>query len=113
MPNKRYLLGDRHSPYPVEGPDRSITGLITLAQLRSVAPTKLGTTLVNDVAMPLDKVPTASPHEPLTALMERLTPDHSRALVLKNGRVVGNITASDITRLIDVRALATAQFSRR
>jgi CBS domain-containing protein len=110
---QRYLLGDRHSAYPVEGPDGSITGLITLAQLRRLAPNERATTLVRDVAIPLNQVPTASPHEPLTALMERLTPDRSRALVVENGRVVGIVTASDITRLIDVHALAQPPVSRR
>jgi Zn-dependent protease/CBS domain-containing protein len=110
---QRYLLGDRHSAYPVEGPGGSITGLITLAQLRRLAPHQRSTTLVRDVAIPLSEVPTASPHEALTALMERLTPDRSRALVVENGRVVGIVTASDITQLIDVRALAQAPVSRR
>ena len=35
---QRYLLGDRHSAYPVADRDGSIIGLITLAQLRDVAP---------------------------------------------------------------------------
>ena len=69
----RYLLGDRHSAYPVEGPDGSITGLITLTQLRAVAPNARATTLVRDAAIPLHQVPTAAPHEPLTALLERLS----------------------------------------
>ena len=102
----RYLLGDRHSAYPVEGPDGSITGLITLAQLRGVAPNARATTLVRDAAIPLHQVPTAAPHEPLTALLERLAPKAgNRALVVDAGHVVGIITATDITRLIDVRGL--------
>lgn len=102
----RYLLGDRHSAYPVEGPDGSIAGLITLAQLRGVAPSDRATTLVRDAAIPLDRVLTAAPHEPLTALLERLAPDAgSRALVVDAGHVVGIVTATDITRLIDVRRL--------
>ncbi|MDR3656381.1 MAG: site-2 protease family protein [Mycobacterium sp.] len=102
----RYLLGDRHSAYPVEGPDGSITGLITLTQLRAVAPDARATTLVRDAAIPLHQVPTAEPHEPLTALVERLTPNTgARVLVVDAGHVVGIITATDIARLIDVRGL--------
>ena len=101
-----YLLGERHSAYPVEGPDGSITGLITLTQLRAVAPNARATTLVRDAAIPLHQVPTAAPHEPLTALLERLAPKAgNRALVVDAGHVVGIITATDITRLIDVRGL--------
>lgn len=110
---QRYLLGDRHSAYPVQDPGGSITGLITLAQLRRLPPHQRATALVRDIAIPLNQVPTASPHEPLTALMERLTPDRSRALVVENGRVVGIVTASDITQLIDVQALAQPSVSRR
>ena len=33
-----YLLGDRHSSYPVERADGTISGLITLNQLRRVPP---------------------------------------------------------------------------
>jgi Zn-dependent protease/CBS domain-containing protein len=110
---QRYLLGDRHSAYPVQDPGGSITGLITLAQLRRLPPHQRATALVRDIAIPLNQVPTASPHEPLTALMERLTPDRSRALVVENGRVVGIVAASDITQLIDVHALAQPAVSRR
>ena len=63
-----YVLGDRHSAYPVEGPGGTIVGLITLAQLRLVSPRNGATTLVRDAAMPMDQVVTAAPHEPLIFL---------------------------------------------
>jgi Zn-dependent protease/CBS domain-containing protein len=104
---QRYLLGDRHSSYPVENQDGSITGLITLTQLRGVAADRRADTLVRDAAIPRDEVPTAEPHEPLTALLERLGPvAGGRALVVDGGRVVGIVTGSDVTRWIDVRRLA-------
>ena len=101
-----YLLGDRHSAYPVEGPSGTIAGLITLAQLRLVPPEERRFTLVRDAAMPMDRVVTAIPHEPLTVLLERLASHNvNRALVVDHGEVVGIVTASDISRLIDVRGL--------
>ena len=104
---QRYLLGDRHSAYPVEDRDGSILGLITLAQLRGVAPSQRATTLVREVAIPLPRVPSAAPQEPLTALLERLAAaTGGRALVVDAGRVVGIVTASDLSRLIDVYRLA-------
>ena len=110
---QRYLLGDRHSSYPVENQDGSITGLITLTQLRGVAPDQRASTLVSDVAIPRDRVPTAGPHEPLTVLLERLAPvAGSRALVVDADQVVGIVTASDITRVIDVRKLALPTIGR-
>ena len=64
---ERYLLGDRHSAYPVKDHNGSISGLITLAQLRQVEPSNRSTTLVGDIAVPLSRVPIAprtsrSPH---------------------------------------------------
>ena len=110
---QRYLLGDRHSSYPVENQDGSITGLITLTQLRGVAPDQRASTLVSDAAIPRDRVPTAGPHEPLTVLLERLAPvAGSRALVVDADQVVGIVTASDITRVIDVRKLALPTIGR-
>ena len=109
-----YVLGDRHSAYPVEGPGGAIVGLITLTQLRQVAPGERGTTLVRDAAMPMDQVVTAAPHEPLTSLLERLAPSGgSRALVVDRGQVVGILTASDISRLIDVHTLAVPKGADR
>jgi CBS domain-containing protein len=105
---QRYVLGDRHSAYPVADRDGSIIGLITLAQLRGVAPSQRAATLVREAAMPLSRVPTAAPDEPLTALLERLgSHGGNRALVVDGGRVVGIVTASDLSRLIDVYQLAS------
>jgi Zn-dependent protease len=107
---QRYLLGDRHSAYPVKNADGSITGLVTLTELRDVAPDQHATTLVRDAAIPRDQVPVADPHEPFVALLERLArTGGKRALVIDSGRVVGIVTASDITRLIEVRRLVTPQ----
>lgn len=105
---QRYVLGDRHSAYPVAEPDGSIVGLVTLGQLRHVAPGARDTTRVADIALPLDAVPTAGPQEPLTALLERMAPagPRSRALVLDGGEVVGIVTPSDLTKLMDVYRLA-------
>ncbi len=105
-----YLLGDRHSAYPVEGAGGTVSGLITLNQLRRLPPAQRATTLVADAAVPLEQVPLARPTEPVTALMERLDPAVGRrVLVMDDGRVVGIVTASDIARLVDVRTLAMAR----
>lgn len=108
---QRYVLGDRHSAYPVAERDGSVMGLVTLRQLRELAPARRGSTSVRDIALPLPEVPTAAPHEPLIALLERMAPagPASRALVVDDGAVVGIVTASDIARLVDVYRLAPQQ----
>lgn len=104
---ERYLLGDRHSAYPVEEHDGSISGLITLAQLRQVEASSRSAICVGEIAIPLSRVPIATPDELVTALLERLaSAESSRALVVDGGRVVGIVTPSDLTRLVDVYRLA-------
>jgi CBS domain-containing protein len=72
-----------------------------------VEPRNRSTTLVGEIAMPLSRVPVATQDEPVTALLERLaSAESNRALVVDAGRVVGIITASDLTRLVDVYRLA-------
>jgi Zn-dependent protease/predicted transcriptional regulator len=102
-----YVLGDRHSSYPVEDPGGAVVGLITLTQLRQVAPHARGSILVREAAIPMDQIVTVAPHDPLTSLLERLASSgSSRALVMDRGQLVGIVTASDISRLIDVHTLA-------
>lgn len=104
---QRYLLGDRHSAYPVADRDGSIIGLITLAQLRGINSGQRRSTLVREVAIPLPEVPIAAPNEPVTTLLQRLgSQAGDRALVIDAGHVVGIVTASDLSRLIDVYRLA-------
>ena len=105
---QHYVLGDRHSAYPVAGRDGAIVGLVTLTQLRDVAPSRRATTGVAEIALPLQAVPTAAPQEPLSALLERMSAagPRSRALVMEHGQVVGIVTPSDLTRLMDVYRLA-------
>ena len=113
---QRYLLGDRHSSYPVADRNGSIIGLITLAQLRRVPPSQRAATLVREAAIPLPHVPTAAPREPLTALLERLGSDAgNRALVVDGGHLAGIVTATDLGRLIDVYRLTShpADFAQR
>jgi CBS domain-containing protein len=63
---------------------------------------------MGDIALPLHAMPTAAPQEPLIALLERMAPaiPRSRALVVDGSGVVGIVTPSDLTRLMDVDRLA-------
>ena len=111
---ERYLLGDRHSAYPVKDHNGSISGLITLTQLRRVEPSNRSTTHIGEIAVPLSRVPIATSDEPVTALLERLASgESSRALVIDGGCVVGIVTPTDLTRLVDVYRLAKPGDHRR
>ena len=100
------VLGGRHSAYPVVGPDGSVRGLVSLGQLRLVPAPARSTTLVGDVAVPLTQVATCTPDEPVAALLPRLAGDAGRrALVFAQGRLVGILTPTDITRVLEAKQL--------
>jgi Zn-dependent protease len=102
-----HLLGDRHSAYPVLGPQGRVAGLVTLAQLRAVPADRRRVTTVGAVAIPLESVPSASPDDPLLELLRRTTPvTGGRALVFDAGRLVGIVTPTDVARLVEIKALA-------
>jgi CBS domain-containing protein len=106
-----YVLGDRHSAYPITERDGSTVGLVTLQQLRGVAPGLRATTRVRDIALTLQNVPVAAPGEPLNALLQRMSPvgPRSRALVMEGADVVGIVTTGDVARLIDVYRIANPE----
>lgn len=106
---ERYLFGSRHSAYPVEEVGGGVTGLVTLAQLRHVAPVERAAVRLADVAVPLADVPTATPDTPLLSLLERLSPTTGgRALVFEAGHLVGVVTPTDVARALEVRTLGHA-----
>ena len=105
----RYVLGNRHSAYPVAGTDGEIQGLVDLDRLRAVLPADRETTRVSQVAIPLSQVPTATPEEPLEELLGRLSPaTRGRALVFGDGRLVGILTPTDVARAIEIGRLRTS-----
>lgn len=103
---ERYLLGSRHSAYPVEALDGSVVGLITLAQLRQVPQAERNTTRLVDVVIPLREIPIAAPDDSLVALLDRLTPHTGgRALVFTHEQLVGILTPTDVARAAEARGL--------
>lgn len=103
---ERYLLGSRHSAYPVEGFDGGIAGLVTLAQLRRVPPAQRDTTRLVDIAIAIPDVAIAAPRDSLVSLLDRLTPDAGgRALVFDHNELVGILTPTDVARAAELRGL--------
>ncbi|ANW65065.1 zinc metalloprotease [Mycobacterium sp. djl-10] len=98
-----YVLGARHSAYPVVAEDGSLVGLITLAQVRSLPAARRAHTSIGDVAIPPAELAVAESTEPVTAVLERMTASAGgRVLVIDSGHLVGILTAADVSRLIDV-----------
>jgi Zn-dependent protease/predicted transcriptional regulator len=100
------VLEGRHSSYPVVDRAGELVGLVTLAGLRTVPAARRLTTSVREVALPLAEVPTGAPEEPLGTFVARLTPaSGGRGLVLDGGRLVGIVTAADVSRVLAARQL--------
>jgi CBS-domain-containing membrane protein len=96
-----YLMNHRHSAFPIEGWGSGLAGLVTLSRLRMVPASQRSFVRVIDVAIPLDQVPTGRPDEPLVALLERMPGADRKALIVDDdGRLVGIVTTSDVTRAL-------------
>jgi Zn-dependent protease/CBS domain-containing protein len=101
-----YVLTSRHSTFPTHDASGRLSGLLTMAALKNVAPGARPTTLIKQVACPLEKVSTATPADPATNLLNVSDGcSEGRTLVVDNGQLVGIISPSDISRLMQ-RSLA-------
>jgi CBS domain-containing protein len=101
-----YVLASRHSTFPTHAADGRLSGLLTLAALKHVTPEARATTLIKDVACPLDSVSTAGPADPVTNLLGVSNGcSEGRTLVIDDGQLVGIISRSDISKLMQ-RSLA-------
>ena len=107
-----YVLASRHSTFPTHDSGGRLSGLLTLAALKNVAPEARTTTLVKDVACPLDSVSTASPADPVTNLLGVSDGcSEGRTLAVDGGRLVGIISPSDLSKLLQ-RSLTDGPLAR-
>ncbi|HEV3165570.1 MAG TPA: site-2 protease family protein [Isosphaeraceae bacterium] len=96
-----YVLASRHSTFPTHDASGRLSGLLTMAAVKNVAPDARATTLIKQVACPLDSVSTAGPTDPVINLLSAPPGcSEGRTLVVDGGRLVGIISPSDINRLL-------------
>src|SRR3989475_5895674 len=96
-----YVLASRHSTFPTHDAGGQLSGLLTLAAVKNVAPEARATTLIKDITCPLNSVSTASPADPVTNLLVVSEGcSEGRTLVVDNGRLVGIISPSDLSTLL-------------
>jgi CBS domain-containing protein len=95
-----YVLGGRHSRYPVVQGGR-VVGLLDLEAVRSVpravwASTSVGEVAVHDLARAV-----ALPSASVESVLPLLEPDGpGAALVVEDGRLAGIVTRADVIRLL-------------
>ncbi|MEU8246440.1 site-2 protease family protein [Nonomuraea sp. NPDC048916] len=95
------------STYPLVDERGVFAGLVTLNRLRRLPADRRASTRLRDVSCPPDQVPTARPDEKLTDLLVRMDGcADGRAVVLDSaGRLLGLITPSDISRMVQTADL--------
>ncbi|GGM68297.1 site-2 protease family protein [Dactylosporangium sucinum] len=104
-----YLYEARHSAIPVVD-EAGPAGLVTLARLRRVPPQERASTRLRAAACPMSEVPVVGPDETVMDLMPRLSksPD-ARALVVRDGELVGVVSPADVRRAVQRAALRRAE----
>lgn len=96
-----YVFRVRHQSFPVLL-DGKVTGLVTFNRIKQVPAARREETVLADIACPLSDVATASPDDSVADLIPRLTAcADQRALVFRNGNLVGIVSPSDIARMLD------------
>ncbi|MEV4758927.1 site-2 protease family protein [Micromonospora sp. NPDC049559] len=94
----RYLADRPHTAFPLTEHGRP-AGLVTLDRVRRVPLEQRASTAVRAVACPPGELAFASPDEPVTELLPRLSEcAENRALVVTDGQLVGIVSPSDIDR---------------
>jgi Zn-dependent protease len=96
-----YVLASRHSTLPTHDGAGRLSGLVTLTALKNVAPEARETTVIKDIACPLDSVSIVGPADPITDLLGVSDGcGEGRTLVVDSGQLVGIISPSDISTLV-------------
>ena len=101
-----YVLRNRFSAFPVVDEHGRPTGLVTLARIKQLDAEQRSATLVGDIACHKDEIPITAPTEPIIALLPRMAGcSDGRALVVEDGRVVGIVSPTDVTRTLRLAEL--------
>ncbi|MGS2615897.1 site-2 protease family protein [Micromonospora sp. LZ34] len=95
-----YLFAYRHSALPLTEEGRPV-GLVTLDRVRGIPADRRAATTLGEVSCRADELVLASPDEQLNDLLPRLNEcADGRALVVTEGRLVGIVSPSDISRAV-------------
>ncbi|MEX1142288.1 MAG: site-2 protease family protein [Thermoleophilaceae bacterium] len=98
----------RHAAYPVVGDGGDVVGLLGFRDVAALAPERWTATRVRDLARPVADVLVLAPTDDLgSAAMELSQTQIGRALVLDDGRLVGLLSMTDVSRLIEIRRHGT------
>src|SRR6266511_323516 len=98
---QRFVPEHAHLAFPVQEFDGRLSGLVTLDALRRVPPERRALLRVGQVALPLERAITVTPDASAVEVAARLaTTRQTLALVLDEGRLVGVVSPTDLSRAI-------------
>jgi Zn-dependent protease/CBS domain-containing protein len=95
--------------YPIHDASGRLTGIVRLSDLVRLPAGERATRHLSDVARPIAEVPTTTPREDLSALIQRIgSALDQRVLVFDAGALVGILSPADVARIMTVRQAAAA-----
>src|SRR6266536_2471054 len=98
---QRFVPEHAHLAFPVQEFDGRLSGLVTLDALRRVPPERRALLRVGQVALPLERAITVTPDASAVEVAARLAMTRQTlALVLDEGRLVGVVSPTDLSRAI-------------
>jgi Zn-dependent protease/CBS domain-containing protein len=104
-----YAPGHDARAYPLKTFDGALDGLVTLAKLAQVPPEERHVRRVRDIGTGMDQIAQASPGESLSAVLDRFNASNGgQMLVMDGGKLVGTLSATDITRALGAAARASS-----
>jgi CBS domain-containing protein len=90
--------------------DGRTVGVVSLTDVRSVPVVERSRARVRDCMAPLDPARCIDPDATLTEALERMTGQKlERLLVVRGGALVGMITLSGLSRVVEMRSLLESQ----
>ena len=98
---RSFLPGRYASAYPIKTFEGALDGLVTVARLAQVPAEERHLRRVRDVGTNMDEVAKASPGEPVTAVLDRLSSsDDGQVLVIDGTELVGMLSPADVARAL-------------
>jgi Zn-dependent protease/CBS domain-containing protein len=102
----------RHSAFPLVGTDGEVRGMVTINRIRQLPRDRHHEATVDEIACPVDEIPIVRPDELVSDVLVRMSGcADGRALVMDDGRLVGIVSPSDVSRAISLRGLGIASFA--
>jgi Zn-dependent protease/CBS domain-containing protein len=100
---ERYIFHTGRRCFPVTE-DHSVTGIITLHNVKSLEREKWPDTPVRDIMIPLNSLKSVSPETPLPQVMDMMTPDgYNQVPVVENGVFKGMISRESLMEFLKKR----------